>query len=119
MPLDNSIPSYETLLEFQLVWVRAVALSWKDPEFKRALIHDARDALLRYFGYQYPWAANISAYEPQGNFGWDDNARKWTLPNGEITISIPKKPTGDLVQDIPLAIASYNDCGPLYLFTCC
>ncbi len=120
MPLNNAIPSYESLLEFQEVWLRAIALAWRDEEFKKELLKDPEYAMLHYLSYRTPWAAGFEAVEAHGEqYGWDDEKGKWHLPKGNIALVVPNRPEGDLVRDIPLALASYNDCGPLYLFTCC
>ena len=51
MALDNAVPSFESMLEFQEVYLRAIALSWEDAEFKGALLKNPLEALGRYFHY--------------------------------------------------------------------
>ena len=73
MPYDNRLPSYETLLEFQEVYLRAIALSWRDDEFKVALLENSEDALERYFGYKCPWNVKVTVRGPdpeEAATGW-------------------------------------------------
>lgn len=117
MPRNNELPSYETLLEFQEVYLRAVALSWTDEDFKKELIHDANMALQKYFAYKCPWTVNLSVDEPKdSNYGWNSDLKSWNLPKNSIGIGIPVKPDKDSQA---VALAAYNDAGPTYLFTCC
>ena len=119
MPFDNRLPTYESLLEFQEVYLRAIALSWENETFKENLIKDANQALKNYFGYTCPWNINIAVEEPKQtvNCHWDKAQRKWVnLPRNSITFGIPFKPDHG---DEAIALAAYNDAGPSYLFTCC
>ena len=52
MSFTNQLPDYESLLEFQEVYLRAIALSWRDETFKKALEDDALLALQHYFAYK-------------------------------------------------------------------
>jgi ribosomally synthesized peptide (two-chain TOMM family) len=119
MAMDNAIPSYESMLELQEVYLRAIALSWRDPEFKRALLADAADALARYFDYRSPWLIDLKVKEPEpsSGYGWNCTTKKWKLPPPTLTFGIPTQPV-DTIEE-PIALAAYNDAGPAYLFTCC
>jgi ribosomally synthesized peptide (two-chain TOMM family) len=119
MAMNNGIPSYESLLELQEVYLRAIALAWRDPEFKQALLADATDALARYFDYRSPWLVDLTVKEPepQQGFGWDPKTGTWTLPPHAMTFGVPTRPA-DTAEE-PIALAAYNDAGPAYLFTCC
>ena len=121
MPLNNELPSYETLLEFQEVYTLAVALAWRDEEFRTMFLKDAKYALEHYFSYKMPWNVELAAEEvkeggPEG-YGWDPQKEKWHLPQSSITFGIPEMP--ERSDEICIALASYNDAGPTYLFTCC
>ena len=65
MAIDNRLPSYESFLEFQEVYLRAIALSWKDERFRDLLLEDAGKALQEYFGYKSPWNININVARPE------------------------------------------------------
>jgi ribosomally synthesized peptide (two-chain TOMM family) len=117
MAANNGIPSFESLLELQEVYLRAIALAWRDPEFKQALLTDASDALARYLGYQAPWLLELKVKEPGPGYGWNPKTREWSLPPHTLTFGIPTRPS-DVVEE-PIALAAYNDAGPAYLFTCC
>jgi ribosomally synthesized peptide (two-chain TOMM family) len=118
MPRNNEIPSYESLLEFQEVYLRAVALAWVDDEFKSLLLRDARSALADYLGYECPWNVDLRVAEPIGpNVGWDPRNKTWTLPRMLTSFGLPNKP--EAFEEQLVAFAAYNDAGPSYLFTCC
>lgn len=116
MTYDNRVPAYESLLEFQEVYLRAIALSWKDEKFKDALKTDTKLALERYFGYKCPWNINIKVSEAGENHGWEPDRKKWNLPKNTITFGVPTKPNYD---EQAVALAAYNDAGPTFLFSCC
>ena len=117
MATNNGIPSYESLLELQEVYLRAIALAWRDPEFKQALLTDAGDALGRYFDYKSPWLLDLKVKEAGPAYGWNPEKRAWSLPPHTLTFGIPSRPA-DIVEE-PVALAAYNDAGPAFLFTCC
>jgi ribosomally synthesized peptide (two-chain TOMM family) len=116
MPRNNELPSYESLLEYQEVYLRAVALAWSDPTFKQDFLTDPRTAMENYFGYSCPWNVTIKVSEPPANNGFGWNGKKWRLPRIKATFGLPIAPT---IEEQPIAFAAYNDAGPTYLFTCC
>jgi ribosomally synthesized peptide (two-chain TOMM family) len=122
MPFNNTVPTYESLLVFQEVYLLAVALSWKDEKFKEKLKEDPLLALEHYFGYRCPWNLTVSVAEPDTTsaeeYGWNTKyENKWHLPNNSITFGIPVPPEKN--EEVCIALASYNDAGPSYLFSCC
>ena len=118
MPRNNEIPAYETLLEFQEVYLRAVALAWCDDVFKALLLRDAKSALANYFGYECPWNVDLQVQEPAGDgVGWDPRGKRWTLPRMQTSFGLPSRPAA--FEEQLVAFAAYNDAGPTYLFTCC
>ena len=116
MPRDNRLPSQDTLLEFQEVYLRAIALAWKDADFKAALLDNPDAALADYFAYRCPWNLVLKVREAAAGEGWDDQTQSWHLPPIKTTFGLPKAP--DIDEQL-VAFAAYNDAGPTYLFTCC
>jgi ribosomally synthesized peptide (two-chain TOMM family) len=117
MPRNNDIPTYESLLEFQEVYLRAIALAWTDEQFKQLFLLDPRGSLRNYFGYDIPWNVDLKVQEANGpGDGWDPVTRKWQLPPMRTSFGVPKAPK---VEEQLVAFAAYNDGGPSYLFTCC
>ncbi|MBU8898650.1 hypothetical protein DRW03_31965 [Corallococcus sp. H22C18031201] len=51
---DYSWDTWETMLEWQDIWLKAIALAWTDATFKARLLENARSALLEYFAYKLP-----------------------------------------------------------------
>lgn len=121
MPLNHSVPSMDSMLEFQEVYTMAISLAWRDDNFRAHLIRDPMDALSRYFSYRCPWNVEIeiNAVEANGReeFGWYPELGKWKLPRGKFSLCMPNRPADP--KEITLALATYNDAGPTYLFTCC
>ncbi len=123
MAYDNRLPSYESFLELHEVWLRAIALSWKDERFKKMLIEDTEKALQEYLNFKSPWNINIKVIKPEDSSAkWhpasDDKEGFWELPKDKFTYGLPPKP--ELPEDDEaIALAAYNDSGPGYLFTCC
>ena len=46
---EDPIKGVDTQLTWQLVWLEAISLAWRDPVFKAELLADASAALLKYF----------------------------------------------------------------------
>ena len=125
MPRINEVPSYATIIEFQKVYVRVIALAWRDPEFKQALTDDARQALADYFGYILPWNIDLEIFtddtnpQPDGKRAtWSPENNSWeNVPNNSVTFGVPRPPQDK--ESHSIALAAYSDAGPAYLFTCC
>jgi ribosomally synthesized peptide (two-chain TOMM family) len=45
------------------VWLKAIALSWRNPEFKQELIENPRIALAQHFGYTLPNYIDLTVFE--------------------------------------------------------
>lgn len=116
MPFNNELPEYESLLEFQEVYLLAIALTWKDNEFKHLLIDNPDAALKNYFGYVCPWNVKLKV-TPAPTGEWHREKGKWHLPKNTISVGVPVVPVDD--EEVCIALAAYNDAGPTYLFTCC
>jgi len=110
--LDNAILNYESLLEFQEVYLRAVAHSWTNAEFKRELLENPAETIERYFGYRLPWALDFKLKE-----GGKYENGVWDIPPHTICVGIPDAPLK--FEDQAIALSLYNDSGPIYLFSCC
>ncbi len=128
MGYDNRIPDYAAFLEFNEVYLRAIALAWKDETFKKMLLKDAGKAIEAYFNYRCPWSIDLSAREltkeeKKKGGGWhpstDTHAGFWRLPVNVFSFNIPPKPKDIDSTEEAIAMAAYNDSGPTYLFTCC
>jgi ribosomally synthesized peptide (two-chain TOMM family) len=117
MPRNNQLPNYESLLEFQEVYLRAVALAWTDAKFKAQLLDDPYRAFRDTFSYILPWNVELRIFEPiDPKQGWNPKARQWNLPLMRTTFGLPAAPA---FEEQLVAFAAYNDAGPAYLFTCC
>ena len=117
MAYNNELPSYESLLEFQAVYLRAVALSWRNDKFHTEFVANPFAALAKWLNYNCPRNLDLVVREPKAEgCGWDAGNSRWILPPNKITIGLPEPPK---VQDQGIALAAYNDSGPTYLFTCC
>jgi len=117
MGMNNAVPTQESMLEFQEVYLRAIALSWKNAAFKDALLKNPNDALARYFDYLCPWIINLKVSEAPAGSGWDAAKQSWSLPPNAMTFGVPVRPK--VSDEESIALAAYNDAGPCYLFTCC
>lgn len=113
---DQSFPSWETMLEWQYVWLRAVAESWENAEFRAALLTDARAALKQKLGYELPRTMHLIVFEPEhGGYVVQDGVGNWVLPKNELHLPLPPKPKDEYSQAI--ALADYNNAGRSYPFT--
>jgi len=135
MAYDNAIPSYESILEFQEVYLRAIALIWRDeyeaeekgeePTLRKEFEEDPMTFLQMQFNYNCPWNINLEVESTPDSCKWIPSepgecgkAGKWeNLPPNGMLFGFPNKPKDELDEGI--ALAAYNDSGPVYLFTCC
>ena len=116
MATDNATPTLESMLEFQQVYLRAIALSWEDEPFKADLLKDPFDALARYFDYRCPWIIDLEVVSRDGCV-WDEVRHEWKLPLNTMTVGISARP--EHLHEEAVALAAYSDAGPNYVFTCC
>ncbi|AOK20720.1 hypothetical protein WL40_06050 [Burkholderia ubonensis] len=122
MAQNNANPTLESMLEFQKVYLRAIALSWQDKTFKDELLKNPFEALAKYFGYQCPWIIELEIVKPKGDYGWKSGSDgsgegSWHLPRNTMWVGIPERPESRGEEAV--ALAAYCDAGPTYLFTCC
>ncbi|MGU7770116.1 BMA_0021/BMA_0022 family TOMM bacteriocin [Burkholderia sp. MR1-5-21] len=118
MAKNNANPTLESMLEFQKVYLRAIALSWRDQKFKDELLKNPFDALAKYFSYQCPWIIDLEIVKPGGGYGWNGSGNgSWNLPRNVMTVGIPEQPAS--LGEESVALAAYCDAGASYLFTCC
>lgn len=136
-PIDLGV-SPEPFLEFGGVTLRALALAWNNSTFSDELQNmefkigkgkqfkipreDATPVLSKYLGYNNPWNFNMQFqfYDP---FKKDEkgNLIGAEIPKNVIMLHYPRNPAGrDDTKNIilPMALASYNESGPAYPFTC-
>lgn len=91
--------------DWQGVWMRAVALAWKEPEFEAALRKDPREALKKRFDFDLPASIQlkvVSSSEKNAVAGGT-----WTADNSEVELILPKKPAD--VADHAVALSSLTD----------
>ncbi len=108
----------DQLTEWRSVWLKAVALSWKDPAFKQELLADARRALEVYFDYTLPTSVDLKVVEPASpdTMGWRQRGGQhaWSLPLPKLEMALPPKPKDDNLQAV--ALASYDPHHPMGCF---
>jgi ribosomally synthesized peptide (two-chain TOMM family) len=112
------------LSEWNVVWIKAIALAWKNAEFEAKLLSNARDALATYLNYSVPPGIDLKVVRVQTDdkegFGWDALGQGgWALPQTVVTVPLPPKPKD--VSDQAIALANLiggkggGSCGG----TCC
>ncbi|RYZ37295.1 MAG: hypothetical protein EOO71_28570 [Myxococcaceae bacterium] len=94
-----------TVNDWQSVWMRAVALAWKEPSFEKALLSDARQALKERFDFEMPAGMQLKVVPATGSEAVAAN--EWKLANAEVELPLPKKPAN--VADHAVALSSLTD----------
>lgn len=133
MALNQRTPSYEDLRGLSIVYVRAIALAWTDDDvgrkFRQQLMTDGLKALEEYFNYVCPFSIDLEFREtpPESRASWVPTTKApdgkivpgyWSaLPPNEIVYNLPTQPAK--MYDEAIALSSYIDGGPGYLFSCC
>lgn len=119
LPQDLGVDS-NPFLEFGGVTLRALALAWENKEFLKELsdetLEDATPVLSRWLGYNNPWNFKLKFQFGTG-FKWDAKNKMWTNPpKNVVKLHYPRKPKDSGSQ--PIALATYNESGPQYPFSC-
>ncbi len=125
---EDPIKGLDTTIKWQMVWLEAIALAWRDPAFKKKLIEQPRLTLLEYFNFDLgPYVKltirEATPPEAQGTIpktplqhafaGWDPAADPL---KSEMIMALPPAPK---VEDQAVALSFYNASGRAYPFTCC
>ncbi|HVV81732.1 MAG TPA: BMA_0021/BMA_0022 family TOMM bacteriocin [Kofleriaceae bacterium] len=124
---EDPISGLDTTIKWQMVWLEAIALAWRDPEFKAELIKDPRKTLRAHFLFDLGPYVKLTVREatpPAGNNargtrieqvfnGWDPASDPLT---SEMIMALPPAPA---VEDQAVALSFYNASGRAYPFTCC
>lgn len=125
---EDPIKGLDTTIKWQMVWLEAIALAWRDPEFKAELLKDPRKALRAHFLFDLGPYVKLTVREaspPAGGNpargtrveqlfnGWDPASDPLT---SEMVMALPPAPR---LEDQGVALAFYNASGRAYPFTCC
>jgi len=122
-----------SFLAFGSVILRAVILSWKDLNFRDDLINAGEDAgpiLAKWFGFNMPFNFFIKfKHHPnrpdfEGHYDNKNNKWIWKTENevgnpiiwNKVILNYPTCPESEDIR--PIALASYNNTGAAYPFTC-
>lgn len=112
-------------LDFGGVILRALALAWQRDDVFDELTDpkmiDATPVLSKYLGYNNPWNFNLRFIKSESITLIHDNssdANTWENPPQNIVLlHYPCRPK-EKADLYPMALASYNQTGPAYPFTC-
>lgn len=124
LPTDLGV-SPGPFLEFGGVILRALALAWQRDDVFDALTDpkmiDATPVLSKYLAYNNPWNFNLRFIKSESITLSNDNsldANTWENPPQNIVLlHYPCRPE-EKADRYPMALASYNETGPAYPFTC-
>lgn len=95
---SNAQNNSDLLLLWTETWNQAVALSWRDPDFREALISNPKKALKETFGFVFQEAIDfkVAPVDPADDrYGWTPGAigpDGWSLPPTEVTLYLPAAP---------------------------
>ncbi|ETW97288.1 MAG: hypothetical protein ETSY1_23240 [Candidatus Entotheonella factor] len=116
--LENVGGASTAFLDFGAVVFNALALSWKDSDFK-AFLSDPESglpALEKYLRFNNPWNVNI-VFTFSDQFKWSSSAGRWVdAPCNRIDLNFPNPPEDENL--FPIALVAYNNTGAQYPFTC-
>jgi ribosomally synthesized peptide (two-chain TOMM family) len=103
---------------WRTIWIQVIALAWRDPAFKAALIKDARCAIFDKFQYELSpeleltiECAQTGTYDPNIPLTKD----RWTgLPKMKLKMFLPPPPPADHQA---VAVTHYSETGRTYPMT--
>jgi ribosomally synthesized peptide (two-chain TOMM family) len=99
-----------------IVWIRAIAKAWSDPNFKNKLLNTAttRDAFETDLNYQLNEGLDLEVRESKGAYA-PGNPDPWQgLQKHKLIMYLPPAPP---VAQRAIALAEYADTGRTYPFT--
>jgi ribosomally synthesized peptide (two-chain TOMM family) len=104
-----------SLMDFRTTWLRAIALAWVQPTFRKALSAAAQQALLDYFNFKWPWPGILDFSVKQADsmlwIGTD-----WVWPSNEedsLTLYLPITAGAGIDKDYrAMALADYYRARP-------
>ncbi|RKH43684.1 hypothetical protein D7Y23_28795 [Corallococcus sp. AB050B] len=91
--------------DWQAVWMRAVALAWKEPDFEAALQKNPREALKKRFDFDLPASIHLKVVPSTVANAASDGT--WKVNSAEVELHLPKKPAD--VADHAVALSSLTD----------
>jgi ribosomally synthesized peptide (two-chain TOMM family) len=100
---DQSNQPKGEVVEWQRVWLKAVALAWRDATFKAHLMTDANQAIQKYLHYDMPRNLKVKVVEESQPIAYAENTAGWVLPPVEMLMTLPPKPAG--IDDHGIALA--------------
>ena len=108
------------MLEWEVIWPRAIARAWEDAEFKKKLIQDPRGTFESELDYPLNPELTLTIKEgPEGTVQYDagkPGGDPWeNMPMMELTLYLPPAPKDH--KDWAIAIANYTGTGRTYPFT--
>lgn len=129
---EDPIQGQDTTMKWQMVWLEAIALAWRDPAFKAHLLAEPRAALKEYFNFDLGPYVKLTVREashPKETQSSDGDAPPKKLKHvfggwdpahdpltSEMIMALPQAPR---IEDQAVALSFYNASGRAYPFTCC
>lgn len=124
---EDPISGLDTAIKWQMVWLEAIALAWRDAGFKELLLANPRAALKDFFNFDLGPYVKLTVREaspPEGSRppetrlqhafeGWDPASDPLT---SEMIMALPPAPR---LENQAVALSFYNASGRAYPFTCC
>ena len=102
---------------WRVIWLRAIAKAWTDPEFKKRLLGNADKAFAE-LGYKVNHGLQIFVEEAPANTGWTETSGEYNkLPKTKLYLQLPPPPKE--TKFYAVAIADFAEAGRTYPFTCC
>lgn len=128
-PMTDGLHPSQTNSELYLHWIgtwnKAVAESWRDPEFAKALVANPKEALREKFGFVFREKMTLivepvekgSADEDGNPHGWTtgaDGPGGWHLPCTEVRMFLPPPPEA---SEEAVAVMAYWETGQALPFS--
>lgn len=115
---EDAVWGMDEMAAWQEVWIGAVALAWRNPEFKNQLLRNPRKAIAEHFAYNLPPFLELSILDGSKSpeYGWRVHGEDgWVLPMTHLEMVLPGPPPD--VKDQAVALADYSAAGRTYPFT--
>lgn len=97
--------NYDTFLQYRAHIIRAIALAWKDHDFKHALTHDPKKALKEALHYDFPYDMDLTIVKHSAT--WSPEMKQGWVVNTQNTVGLTLPPKPEHGEEA-VALAEYN-----------
>jgi ribosomally synthesized peptide (two-chain TOMM family) len=103
--MTDDYGTYDRFIKYRAVIMQAIALSWRDPAFRKQLHKNPKAALLRHFHYEFPFNMDLEVHFDNAEWAPETVADWHIIQRNLLQMVLPPAPP--MAQQVE-ALAAYN-----------